>query len=321
MESSSSSSSSTFQIDARLPKEISWGTIEFLQWEGFWYAKPHLAAVMAARSHFKARDEDVILASSMKTGSTWLKAIIPCIINSKTSAAGDGNGDNIDEEEDYDPFVEHHPNDLMPALETQIFRQDPNADLSGMPSPRLLRTHMPYSILPESIKDSACKIVYITRDPKDVFVSLWHFLNTRISCPLHEAFESFCNGVHPFGPFHDHVLGYWKESLKRPEKILFLKYEELKSDPTGQVRKLASFLGRPLVQVDEVDKLVWKCSFERLKNLEINRTGVDPHLGFTYKSYFRVGLVGDWKNHLSAEMRKHLDKITQTKLEGSGLEL
>ncbi|GMP71826.1 hypothetical protein CsSME_00030088 [Camellia sinensis var. sinensis] len=99
-----------------------------------------------------------------------------------------------------------------------------------MASPRLFQTYVSYSLLPESIKTSSCKIVYIIRDPKDVFVSLWHFMNTKRSpkqgpFPFDEAFESFCNSFHTFGPFHEHVLQFWNESLKSPQKILFFKYE------------------------------------------------------------------------------------------------
>ncbi|KAF2299258.1 hypothetical protein GH714_031141 [Hevea brasiliensis] len=39
-------------------------------------------------------------------------------------------------------------------------------------------------------------------------------------------------------------------------------------DPRGQVHKLASFLGRPLGKEADVDNVLWRCSFGRLKNLE-----------------------------------------------------
>lgn len=299
-----------------LARERFWGDSngELYQWQGFWYLQPHLEAAIAAKSRFQAHDEDILLASSMKTGTTWLKALIPCIMSYKGPS------------EDNDPLIKHHPNALIPSI-VQIFQENLNPDLSIIPSPRLFRTHLPFSMLSDSIKNSACKIVYITRDPKDTFVSLWHFMNAKArleeeeAYPLNEAFESFCKGIHPFGPFHDHVVQYWKESLKKPERILFLKYEELKRDPKGQVQKLASFLGRPLVEEADVDDVLWRCSFERLKDLEVNKVGVDPRVGFAHSSYYRRGLVGDWKNHLTMEMKERLDKITRTKLEGSGLDL
>ncbi|KAL3534109.1 hypothetical protein ACH5RR_002570 [Cinchona calisaya] len=209
--------------------------MDLYQWEGFWYTLPWLQAAIAAQSDFIAQDDDVILASPTKAGSTWLKALIPCIMMSN-------NYNNND-----DPLIENHPNDLMPSLEFQIFKTNNSnyynylSNSSTTSSPRLFRTHVPYSMLSESIKKSGCKIVYITRDPKDVFVSLWYFMNSATRrpdgesetepYPVEKGFDSFCRGVHIFGPFHDHVLEYWKESLARPEKILFLRYEEMKKDP------------------------------------------------------------------------------------------
>ncbi|XVF18592.1 hypothetical protein REPUB_Repub11eG0036300 [Reevesia pubescens] len=298
-----------------LPKETWWG-FDLYNWEGFWYRGPHLLSAIAAKSNFQASDDDLFLTSSMKTGTTWLKAIIPTIMNPKGRA-----NDDVD-----DPLLKNHPNELIPSLEIQVFKEDPNPDLSGMLSPRLFRSHVPYFMLPESVKNSACKIVYITRDPKDTFLSLWHFKNSLITSmgkspwPMNEAFESFCKGVHAFGPFHDHVLGYWKESLKRPEKILFFRYENMKKDPKGQLKKLASFLGKPFAKEEEVDKVLWRCSLERLKNLEVNQHGVDPWVNVDYKFYFRKGSVGDWENNITEEMKEKLDQVTAMKFEGSGLD-
>lgn len=300
----------------QLPKEKYWGDMDLYKWEGFWYLPRDLEAVMAVQSQFEARDDDVILASSLKTGSTWLKALCFSIMYHQN---------NIDGGENDDPFVKNHPAFYVQTLESQIFVTNSQLDLSGMPSPRLFHTHMAYSVLPDSIKNSKCKIVYITRNPKDTLVSLWHFANSRRTpeegpFPFDKAFEGFSNGFHPFGPFHDHVLEYWKESLRIPHKILFLKYEELKRNPKEQMKRLASFLGRPIAKEEEADEVVYRCSLERLKNLEVNKNGVDPWNGFNNSSYFRLGAVGDWKSSFTPEMKERLDQITRKKLEGSGLE-
>ena len=104
----------------------------------------------------------------------------------------------------------------------------------------LIVTHIPYTSLPKSIIDSRCKIIYICRDPKDVFVSLWHFIRKMRPksvepsaieyVEFEEAFELFCEGVSYFGPYWDHVLGYWRASLEYFEKILYLKYEDLRME-------------------------------------------------------------------------------------------
>ncbi|KAM7280242.1 hypothetical protein ACFE04_007376 [Oxalis oulophora] len=178
----------------------------------------------------------------------------------------------------------------------------PRQEQPGMSTPRLFRTHVPYTMLPDSVKNSRCKIVYITRNPKDTFVSLWLFLNKfavqqqKPPCPFDLAFDSFIKGVHSFGPFHDHIL-------------------KVKSG------NFASFLGKNLLRDEDLDKILWRCSLERLKNLEINKYGKNQFTGVANEAYFRRGTVGDWKNHISVEMEEKLDKITHIKFQGSGLDL
>ncbi|KAI8000025.1 Callose synthase 2 [Camellia lanceoleosa] len=89
----------------------------------------------------------------------------------------------------------------------------------------------------------------------------------------------------------------------------------------GEVLKLASFLGRPLADDGAAKKIVRRCSIKRLKNMEVNKDGVDPWSSFPKSSYFRLGLVGDGKNKLSMEMKDRLDEITRVKFEGSGLSI
>ncbi|KAF8005645.1 hypothetical protein BT93_K0049 [Corymbia citriodora subsp. variegata] len=309
----------------QLPKQLFWETRELYCWNGFWYRPHHLMAALAFRSRFRPRDDDVLLASAMKTGSTWLKALCVCILTSKKRKQSQENG-NIavrTEQEDQleDPLAVEHPALCVKTLEARVFTENPPPDLSVMESPRLFRTHLPYSALPESVKASPCKIVYITRNPKDTLVSLWHFLNHRRSDEEGPFPFERADGVCSFGPFFEHVLEYYRASLEMPKKVLFLKIysEDLKRDPRGQVKRLSSFLGWRLEEEEEeVEDIVWRCSLERLKSLEVNKNGVDPSLKFPY-AYFRNGVVGDWKSLFTAEMARRLDEIARTKLEGLGL--
>ncbi|MBA0875431.1 hypothetical protein Goshw_015549 [Gossypium schwendimanii] len=314
----------------QLPMEKFWD-IPLYQWDGFWYRSYHLQATMAFRSQYIARDDDIILASPMKTGTTWLKALCFSILQKDGNAAR-LNGETVGktEEDDprhiRDPLVDNHPAVYVQTLEVQVFTAKPPPDVSAMESPRLFHTHLPYTALPDSIKTSNCKLVYITRNPKDTLVSMWHFFNKLRTpeqgpYPFEQAFESFINGVSHFGPFFDHVLQYWNQSLKSPNKILFLKYEDLKKDPKGEVKKLASFLGKPFNNEKEVEDVIWRCSLERLKNLEVNKNGIDPWIGMQNSAFFRSGIVGDWKNIMSKELSERLDQITRQKLKDSGLHL
>ncbi|MBA0728920.1 hypothetical protein Golax_004637 [Gossypium laxum] len=314
----------------QLPMERFWD-FSLYKWDGFWYRSYHIQATMALRSQYIARDDDIILASPMKTGTTWLKALCFSILQKDENAARLDEQTLAKTEEDdphhrRDPLVDNHPAVYVQTLEIQVFTAKPPPDVSAMKSPRLFHTHLPYTALPDSIKTSNCKLVYITRNPKDTLVSMWHFFNKLRTpeqgpYPFEQAFESFINGVSHFGPFFDHVLQYWNQSLKSPNKILFLKYEDLKKDPKGEVKKLASFLGKPFNNEKEVEDVIWRCSLERLKNLEVNKNGIDPWVGMPNSAFFRSGIVGDWKNIMSKEMSERLDQITMQKLKDSGLHL
>ncbi|KAF6173542.1 hypothetical protein GIB67_042672 [Kingdonia uniflora] len=132
----------------------------------------------------------------------------------------------------------------------------------------------------------------------------------------------YCSGVSLFGPFWDHVLGYWKASLDKPEKVLFLKYENLKNDAKLNLKRLAEFLGYPFSLEEEsegvIEEMLQLCSFELLRNLDINKNGLTS-LNFERKILFRKGDVGDWVNYLTPPMVEMLDRVVEEKLHGSGL--
>ena len=47
-------------------------------------------------------------------------------------------------------------------------------DLDKMMSPRILNTHVHYSHIADDFKKKQCKIIYITRNPKDIAVSFFN---------------------------------------------------------------------------------------------------------------------------------------------------
>ncbi|KAM3241053.1 hypothetical protein ACQJBY_054224 [Aegilops geniculata] len=173
---------------------------------------------------------------------------------------------------------------------------DSGADdvFAALPSPRVVATHLPCSLLPRRMtaEKSGCRIVYICRDPKTPqrMRSSPHGSSPRRGrLPLHgheheptrtrtcsnsrppppytfeEAFELFCDGICVSGPQWRHVVGYWEVSRKRPEKVLFVRYEHMLRDPVSNVRKLAEFMGCPFSSEEEaagvVQAIVELCSF------------------------------------------------------------
>ncbi|KAF0889538.1 hypothetical protein E2562_026952 [Oryza meyeriana var. granulata] len=144
----------------------------------------------------------------------------------------------------------------------------------------------------------------------------------------------FCEGFSPFGPFWNHILEYWKASMERPDKVMFLKCEDIKSDPVLVVRKLADILGVPFTKEEDTDgipeEVVKSCNFETLSNLKVNEIGATHGRKRTIDNsifpfvennsiFFRKGRVGDWVNHISKEMGARMDHIVQEKFRGYGL--
>ncbi|XP_037494066.1 LOW QUALITY PROTEIN: cytosolic sulfotransferase 17 [Jatropha curcas] len=269
---------------------------------------------------FTPQPTDIILCTLPntlpKSGTTWLKAL--CFAIFARSQYSDGSKIN--------PLLKKMPHDIVPVLEF-LYCMGRQRD-SRTP---LLSTHVPYASLPKSIiKCSTCKVIYMCRDPKDVFISQWHFVCRQLdidAIPLQEAFDKFCIGLSAYGPYWDNILGYWKASLEHPEKILFLKkYEDLQHDTLFYVKRIAEFMGYPFTAEEErqgiVQNIVNLCSFESLSNLEVNKSdkiGTAFPSKFENNAFFRKGKVGDWKNYLTPEMVKRLDQITKDKFNGSGI--
>ncbi|CAN1185304.1 Flavonol sulfotransferase-like [Linum perenne] len=165
----------------------------------------------------------------------------------------------------------------VPYLESD--ENDPSSKMVTEQS-QLLGTHIPYSYLPDSIKND-CKLGYIIRDPKETLVSQWHFFNkifkdNQDPLTLERAAEIFYSGEIAFSPYWDHVLEYWEASQRSAEKVMFIKYEDLRHYPKPHVRKLASFLGKPFGDHNDdaqVENVIWRSSFDRLKDLDVNKTG------------------------------------------------
>ncbi|XP_023754049.1 cytosolic sulfotransferase 5 [Lactuca sativa] len=308
---------------ATLPKAKGWRSPNIFLHKGFWLSPTVFKGLLAIHEYFHPQPIDIFLAAFMKCGTTWLRALMFATANRHRYNFSDH------------PLHRTGPHGAFPSLDTQILVDFPVTKFDHLPSPRLFATHFAHDLLPNSMTAprSTCKFVYVCREPKDALISKWHFMNkvrSKELAPLlfNEAYELFCDGVSEYGPFWEHVLGYWKASQESPDKILFLKYEDMKREPSAELKKLAAFMGMSFTAAEEeggvVEEIVKLCSFENLSNLEVNKGGVqkfNTQLKVENRDFFRKGKVGDWKNYLTEEMRERIDSITETKLKDSGLSL
>ncbi|KMZ72296.1 Aryl sulfotransferase [Zostera marina] len=296
-------------------------TAFFQHKEQGWISRfPAMVNCLVAQKHFVGRPTDVFLGSLPKSGTAWLKDLVYKI----TRRGGD----------------QDHKNDLLSPhqkvlfLELQVYASEDNVlDIDLLPSPRLLSTHMPYPSLPASLIDSRCPIVYIWRDPKSIFVSDWHFFNKIIpskpdanlpSLTINEKFECFCDGYSIFGPYWDHVLGYWN-AKKNGANILLIKYEDMMDDPIVHVKALAEFLKIPFTEEEEKDNVIQgiiiACSFSKVKDSKMYNSGNTKFLDYQVHNtmFLREGKTNDWANYLTPKMADRLDLLTVKKFADTDL--
>ncbi|KAK4731543.1 hypothetical protein R3W88_024531 [Solanum pinnatisectum] len=272
-------------------------------YQGFWSSSRAIQGVMACQQQLQAQDSDIILVTTPKSGTIWLKSLLFAIVNRKCNPIF---------EQDH-PLLVQNPHDLVLFLKFDLYVDGQVPDFSLFTSPRLMATHVPFASLPKSIQNSRTKIVYLCRNPRDTFIPMWPFANNlrldnhKDTNSIEEMFDHFCKGV---------------KSIENPDKALFLMYEELKKQPKIQLKHLAEFLECPFSIEEEncgvVDEILRRCSFgnlRNLRNLEVNTNG-KLSAGVANKNFFRRGEVGDWKNYFTVEMNDKLNHIIEQKFQG-----
>ena len=140
--------------------------------------------------------------------------------------------------------------------------------------------------------------------------------------------EAFVKNLMFYLPMNEHVIDFW--NIRDEPNILFLFFEDMKRNLDQEVKKVMKFLDKNYSQ-EEVDKLCVHLSFESIKNNKnINKDEVlikflqafgkeyDQSDGF---SFIRKGLVGGYKQELTAEQNQMLDEYLKClELEKAGFE-
>jgi aryl sulfotransferase len=252
-----------------------------------------------AWNDFKFRDNDIIIATYAKSGTTWMQQIVSQLIFSGAEGV---------------PVAEMSPwLDLrvppkavkLPLVEAQTHR-------------RFLKTHLPVDALVFSPK---AKYIYIGRDGRDVVWSmynhharanaLWYealndtpgLVGDPIAPPPASIVEYFRDWLardgHPFWPFWENVRSWW--AIRDLPNVHLVHFQQLKEDMSGEIRRIAAFLD---IAVDEAtwEKILSHCSFAYMK---ANATASVPLGGAFWDggadTFVHKGTNGRWRDVLSAE--------------------
>ncbi|XP_073532007.1 amine sulfotransferase-like [Phyllobates terribilis] len=243
------------------------------------------------------RDDDVFLVTYPKSGTIWTQQILSLIFN-------EGHRNRTEQIE----LIKR-----VPWIEYNFS----NTDFNSRPSPRLFTSHLPYYLMPKDLRIRKGKIIYVSRNPKDVLVSYYHFykMNPYLKCTIHwETFINlFISGKVLSSSWFDHLRGWYQH--KEDFDILFLTYEEMIKDLRSAVLKICKFVDLKLDDQAK-DVVVEKATFKSMKH--------DPLANYTFLShelldkskgsFLRKGIVGDWKNTMTVAQSEMFDKIYKEKM-------
>ena len=264
---------------------------------------------------FPFRDDDIIIATYAKSGTTWLQQIVAQLI-----FEGDTE-QNVAEMSPWVDFLLPPDEVLLPQIEAQTHR-------------RYLKTHLPVDALVFSPK---AKYLFIARDGRDVVWSYYnHQLNMtdmiieglndarrpdtdevgRPSLEIDEYFRHWLDqDGYPLWKFWHGISSWW--AIRDLPNVKLLHFEALKNDMPGQIREIAEFLD---IEIDENnwEAILEHCSFDYMRaNAEKSvPMGGAPWIGGA-RTFINKGTNGRWRDVLTTDDNR---KYEEHSLENLGPE-
>lgn len=261
---------------------------------------------------FKFRDDDIIIATYAKSGTTWMQQIVSQLLFNGVEDLGVA--------------------EMSPWLDLRVpSKQEKLAVVEAQTHRRFLKTHLPTEAL---VVSPRAKYIYIGRDGRDMVWSLynhhananevWYDLlnNTpaRVGPPIEKPPASISQYFHdwleqdgyPFWSLWENVRSWWE--IRHLPNVLLLHFAELKQDMPGQIRRIAEFLAIPIDQA-RWETILEHCSFNYMKQ---HATQSTPLGGILWEggaeTFIHKGTNGRWRDTLTAEESQRYEQIAQEQL-------
>lgn len=266
------------------------------------------SAVDDMRQNFVLRDDDVVIATYPKCGTTWMQQIVLLLLNTSSP--------------------EFHPDPMAqsPWLEmaTSLHAADPTgkigksiADWNAMDKNkrRCLKTHAPEHLVPWVHSGSAvtgitkgAKVIVVCRNSFDAAVSMFHH---SIDVPAfgyngdwNDMFERFKTGQIEHGSYWEWYEGWYPTYHANQDSVLWINFEDIKANPMGEIRRVANFLDMQCDD-DTIKGIADGSSFATMKKqFEIADADKLKKGLKVKKNHIRQGKVGGWKGYFSEEQKE-----------------
>ena len=229
---------------------------------------------------------DLYLASYPRSGTTWLQMILY-----QLTTDGEMTFDHISE--------------FIPFFERSLTI---GQNLNTLKPPRVFKTHLRYSQLPKG----AFKYIYIARDGRDVLTSYFHFHKShmRYKGTFDTFFESFVRGRVGYGSWFQHVAEW--ERHAQDGNVLFLRYEDLATDLSHWLPKIAGFCGLDIPK-HRYEIICERCSFAYMKQYESKFDFMSEVLwerGFKEGAFLRQGKMGSWSGEFTGSQIERFQTVS-----------
>lgn len=241
---------------------------------------------------------DVFICTYPKCGTNWAMQIAHQI-----ATRAEGEFDHI---HDVVPWPDFTRQDIIVPIEDHSIRA---AAVTGL---RVIKTHLEWERIPYS---SDARYICILRNPKDAFVSSYHFVRDIFFGPVMPSvdvwLDLFCSDGFPF-VWPDHVNGYW--AVRNLPNVMILTFEEMKADMPLVISKMAEFMG---VEMDdeELARVAEKSTFEYMQAIghKFNPPAITP-LASSDRKMIRRGASGSSGELLNAAQQQKIDHWTRSRL-------
>lgn len=236
----------------------------------------HELEFMKYELQFGERDDDIYVATYLKSGTTWMQMLLY-----QLTTKGDISFEHI---YDVSPWPRHHA--------------ERGNEVPDLPSPRIIKMHDPYHKIQKGKKG---RFIYILRDGRDVAHSLFHhrksYNNQKIT--PEENFEMSFRSKDDMNWFDFNAQ--WLRNKNR-HWILYVRYEDLQTDFVRELFRIAGFIGVE-IKHEDVARITERCSFAFMKAHE-EKFGEQPPKEkheMVYNRFIRSGKVGEGKETMKEE--------------------
>ncbi|XP_060074760.1 sulfotransferase 1C4-like [Ylistrum balloti] len=205
------------------------------------------------------------------------------------------------------------------------------SQMNTLGSVRTYATHLTYPFIPEEAKQGNIKVINVTRNPKDVFCSLFEYqsrLNNRLFQGSFNGFfhQFVSDGLPTCGASWFTHVKEWEIAKKSNPRMrcLSLRYEDLIRNPFSSILKLAKFLE---ADYDEnfLRKVEQTLTFENMRKEHNTQKGkTSKYLTWVTDGrlpIYRKGVIGDWKQKLTVKQNELFDEAYLEKMAGMPFDL